>query len=340
MTRPVPASAKALAKGFEKLRLVCYNTDGAHKPTIGYGHTRGLSPADVGVKTITESEADLLLDEDFALAAEELERELGPDAISAMTDGQWGALCDFTFNEGEMGPTLKSLLKARRFDAVPTELGKYVYAHVNGPDQPAVKLLGLVRRRNAEEELWASDEPGTLPDDQTPTSAALRDIPTPPAPSPTAAQPAKAHVTLASAAVTCVGACATAAGPVVHSVSAGLNQVGQAVAPYADASSHAAKVRDLALTAVAGLAVASLVLVWLQHWALTHESKGAPNNVAAAPKPPSPPDPPTPAEAGDPVAVAAVEPAKEAPPAEPAPVAAPEAPEPPPGAAVGSGVGS
>lgn len=167
MSRAIPARAKALVREFEDFRAKSYLCP-AGVWTIGYGHT---GPGVKQGQTCTKRQAELWLTEDLQEAAGRLKLRIGA-VVDDLTDNQFGALCSFVFNLGaNPGWTIWKKLKARDFDAVPTQLARFVYA--NGK-----KLNGLVRRRNAEIELWSLDEPGSA--DEPLSSAELRVIETPP----------------------------------------------------------------------------------------------------------------------------------------------------------------
>jgi len=69
---------------------------------------------------------------------------------SDLTDGQYGALCDFVFNVGVGNfrtSTLRKRVNARDFDRVPFEFRRWVYAGGR-------KLSGLAKRREKEISLF------------------------------------------------------------------------------------------------------------------------------------------------------------------------------------------
>lgn len=170
-------------------------------------------------------------------AAEPLERRVGREIVDLLTEHQYAALLSFVFNLGAGNPkkpewTIWKRLRAQQFDQVPIEMAKFV-------NWDGKKSVGLVRRRNAEIELWAQGEPGTHALLDAPPSAVTRAEPTPPTPSdPT--PPAKSATVITSVAG------AAAAAPVV------INQVSQAIAPYADASDTVKKI-------LAGLALVAAI---------------------------------------------------------------------------------
>jgi len=131
----------SLTKQFEGLRLTAYQ-DVAGIWTIGYGHVGNVHPG----QTITDEQADSLLLADMA------------DAISAvnrlvkvsLTQGQFDALCDFTFNVGIgnfTNSTLLRLLNAGDNAGASQQFGQWVYAG-------GQKVEGLMRRRAVEQAMF------------------------------------------------------------------------------------------------------------------------------------------------------------------------------------------
>lgn len=146
MSRQVNDATLSLTKRSETLRLKAY-LDPVGIPTIGYGHTAGVTLADVQAgRTITEAMADQLLRSDMGSAESAVERLV----TASLTDGQFGALVDFAFNCGNTAfskSTLLRLVNAGQFAAVPGELKKW---HFGG----GASLPGLVTRRGVEALLW------------------------------------------------------------------------------------------------------------------------------------------------------------------------------------------
>lgn len=137
-------SGLELTKSFEGLRLTAYR-DGAGVLTIGYGHT---GPEVHEGLVITEAEAEMLLRRDMA------------DAVAwvnglvkvTLTQGQFDALVDFTYNAGRgsfRGSTLLRMVNAGDFKGAEGQFGLWV--HAGGEVEP-----GLVRRRAAEAALFLS----------------------------------------------------------------------------------------------------------------------------------------------------------------------------------------
>jgi len=256
MTRGIPQVAFDIIRDKEKLVLFAY--DDAHYPprpakpgvpidgtlTAGYGHTG--EDVQIGM-IVTKDLADAWLYQDLQEAAEALEKKNGADVIEVLTSNQYGALLDFVFNLGT-GDSKKSewtiwkRLRARDFDQVPLEMAKFVNAG-------GKKLNGLVDRRNAEIGLWAVAEPGTV--DQHIPSSVTRCNPTPPTPSdPVSMGKSKALIISGAGAI-------AGAGPMV-------NQVTQAIQPYAGHSDYVQKVLGILATVAAVCAAIGLFYIWMQ----------------------------------------------------------------------------
>jgi lysozyme len=145
MTRRISPEGLALIQQWEGCKLTAYR-DVAGIWTIGYGSTGAhVRPG----MTITQAEADNLLIADLA----RFERAVEKLVKVPLSDGQFAALVSFAFNvgEGKKGferSTLLKKLNAGDYDAVPSELAKWVNAG-------GKKVQGLVNRRAAEAGLWA-----------------------------------------------------------------------------------------------------------------------------------------------------------------------------------------
>lgn len=132
-----------IEKSFEGCRLTAY-LDSVGVPTIGYGHTRGVSMGD----TCSQDQADEWLIDDLhdALAS------VQGNVTVPLTDPQLSALVDFVFNVGGKNfahSTMLRLLNAGQYEQAENEFKKWNLAggHV---------LAGLVRRRAAEAALFDS----------------------------------------------------------------------------------------------------------------------------------------------------------------------------------------
>lgn len=130
-----------LIKRFEGLRLTAYRDSGGIW-TIGYGHIGGISEGDV----ITEDQAEQFLREDLEMA----EYTIGSTVTADLNPNQFSALASLIYNIG-IGKfahsSMRQLLNAGDFEAAAGEFHKW--ANAGGQALP-----GLVRRRQAEEELF------------------------------------------------------------------------------------------------------------------------------------------------------------------------------------------
>lgn len=143
----VPQSAIDLAKQFEGLSLKAYH-DPVGFPTQGYGRLLSREAwADLSQwPDIDEVTAEAWLIEDLERAATSVARLI----TVPLTDNQQAALIDFAFNLGAGNLQISSLrakLNRGEYAEAADEFPKWVYAG-------GVKLVGLVRRRATERELF------------------------------------------------------------------------------------------------------------------------------------------------------------------------------------------
>lgn len=138
-----------LIKEFEQLYLEAYLCP-AGVWTIGWGHTKGVKAGGV----IDRQRAEEFLQEDY----EEAEKAVLKMVKVKLTDDQLGALTSFVFNLGAgnfKSSTLRRKVNANPHDkTIRDEFMRWVYAR-GGNDEP-VMLDGLVRRREAEADLYFS----------------------------------------------------------------------------------------------------------------------------------------------------------------------------------------
>jgi len=137
MARKINKTGLELVKRFEGFYAEAYLCP-ADVWTIGYGHTGDVERG----QTVTEPEAEQLLLDDLAVAEAAVERYISVP----LTENQFSALVSFSFNLGAGSlktSTLRRKLNAGNYDAVPTELARWVKAK-------GKTLPGLVRRRAAE----------------------------------------------------------------------------------------------------------------------------------------------------------------------------------------------
>jgi GH24 family phage-related lysozyme (muramidase) len=145
--RHITQAGLDLIKRFEGFSPTVYICPAGY-PTIGYGHVVKPDERQQFAGGITPEHSETLLRQDVQTA----ERAVLRLITVPLTDGQFDALVSFTFNLGA-GALQRSTLrrKVNRGDhaAVPAEFRKWVW--VGGR-----KLEGLVRRREAEAELYVS----------------------------------------------------------------------------------------------------------------------------------------------------------------------------------------
>ncbi len=130
-----------LTESFESCRLQAY-LDSAGVPTIGYGHTHGVT---LGM-SCTQEEAEQWLQQDIQVAAQAVNGMV----TVALTQPEFDALVDFTFNLGTgnlQKSTLLRLLNAGDYKGAAAEFEKW--------DRAGGKVMaGLLRRRQAEEQMF------------------------------------------------------------------------------------------------------------------------------------------------------------------------------------------
>jgi lysozyme len=142
MSRLINSAGLALIKESEGLRLEPY-LDTGKVWTCGYGHTKGVTEFTHCTPEIAEAwlEADLM-------SAEEAVSDLVKVKLS---DNQFAALVCFVFNVGKTQfahSTLLRKLNEGGYALVPACLRSWIY------DNGKV-IAGLVKRRNAEANLWS-----------------------------------------------------------------------------------------------------------------------------------------------------------------------------------------
>ena len=112
--------------------------------TIGFGHR--MLPGESYPNGITREEGVQILMRDVAVAEAGIERLVKV----ALTQSQFDALVDFTFNLGVGSlaeSTLLRLLNAGKYDAVPAQLLEWCHSG-------ATVVPGLLARRQAETAMW------------------------------------------------------------------------------------------------------------------------------------------------------------------------------------------
>lgn len=179
----------------EGKRLKAYRDPGGYAlPTIGYGHTKGVTVADVeNGRTITDAKAEEFLYEDIEDALEVIRKSVKVE----LTPYQLGAITSFVFNVGHGRATTKttpgkdgfvvlkngkpstmlSRLNAGDYDAAAEQFSKWVYA--GGKRMP-----GLISRRS-EEAVFFCKNPTAPPVAVSPAPELEPPPPKAPAPMPT-----------------------------------------------------------------------------------------------------------------------------------------------------------
>lgn len=139
----INVTGKDIVKLYEGLRLEAYLCP-AGVPTIGYGHTKGVS---LGM-TCTKEQAEEWLENDFYMAR----NDVNAVVKVPLTQNQLDALGSFVFNLGVrklIQSTLLKKLNAGDYSGAAAEFDKWVFAG-------GKKLNGLVKRRAAEKQLFLS----------------------------------------------------------------------------------------------------------------------------------------------------------------------------------------
>jgi lysozyme len=136
-------TSRELTEKFEGLRLSAY-LDANKVPTIGYGHTSGVS---LGM-TCTQEQADTWLSQDIEWAATCVKNLVKVP----LTQNQFDALVDFVYNIGSGNFEKSTLLKV-------LNQGQYVWAESlfhTWVYAGGVTQSGLVARREAEANMFHS----------------------------------------------------------------------------------------------------------------------------------------------------------------------------------------
>lgn len=147
-------------------RYICMAFEGfAPKPYIcpagvrtqGFGHTAAAGPTTPPMgEGWTVADGAAIFARTFDSYAARAATQLGPQAMSRLTDNQFSALASFVYNTGSLylksgHPTgILRAVREGRFSDVPAELRRWTRA--GGQTLP-----GLVRRREAEAALWSND---------------------------------------------------------------------------------------------------------------------------------------------------------------------------------------
>ena len=134
----------SLIKSFEGCELTAYRCS-ADVPTIGYGHTAGVSDGD----TCTQEEAETMLADDLV----EFEDYVKNYVESKLQQNEFDALVAWTYNLGPANLKESTMLKelnSGNFEEVPRQMKRWNRAG-------GEVLDGLIRRREAESLLFKGE---------------------------------------------------------------------------------------------------------------------------------------------------------------------------------------
>ena len=145
LLRPIPQAVIDMIEYVEGERLVAY-PDG-NLWADGFGHD---SPDIHEGTTITDAQAKAQLQPDSIAAGQRVQNLLGELRTKSLTEGQWAALVDFSYNAGTdpAQPIWEHVLSAP--GQVPTDLSQRI------TNKDGVALPGLILRRNKEILMWCS----------------------------------------------------------------------------------------------------------------------------------------------------------------------------------------
>src|SRR5690625_740647 len=155
MARKTSQVGVDLIKEFEGLRLTAYQ-DSVGVWTIGYGHTNNTASADkypvYAGQTISKAKAETILKADLIT----FENAVNNYVTVSINQNQFDALVSFSFNLGAGALRTSTLLQKLNngdVNGAANEFGRWVNAG-------GVQLPGLVRRREAEKQLFLSGSTG------------------------------------------------------------------------------------------------------------------------------------------------------------------------------------
>ena len=135
----------ALIKKFEGCELEAYQCS-AGVWTIGYGHTKGVTPSD----SISQEEAEQMLVDEL----HEYESYVNEYVTVALSQNQFDALVSWVYNLGPANlkaSTMLKVLNSGEYEDVPAQIKRW--------NKAGGKVLeGLIRRREAEACLFQGKE--------------------------------------------------------------------------------------------------------------------------------------------------------------------------------------
>lgn len=149
---PMSMSDKGAAflKDWEKFSSEVYTSDGARKPTIGYGHL--VRPGEDFSKGLTRAEGEALFQRDLEPHVERVRRAVKVPLKQA----QFDALVSLSYNfPGAFAPGtgLMKALNAGDFNQAAAEILRWDKAHENGK---VITPAGLPPRRRSESNLFST----------------------------------------------------------------------------------------------------------------------------------------------------------------------------------------
>ncbi len=135
-------NGRDLIKSYEKLRLTAYMPTPKDRPTIGWGHTKGVKLGD----KITREQAEQFFSEDLS----RFEECINQAVTVALNENQFDALAAFVFNVGPTAFVTSTMLK---------KLNEKDYVGAAGQfkrwnKQAGEVVAGLTRRREEERQLF------------------------------------------------------------------------------------------------------------------------------------------------------------------------------------------
>jgi GH24 family phage-related lysozyme (muramidase) len=142
--------------------------DAANNPTFGYGHkltdSDNTLAGDLAGMTDDQkrSLADTMFDADVNNHEQALYRQLGPDAVSALTQNQFDALVAASYNGG-VGPRMIDDIQKGDNDAAAGEFNAYYITKNENGAPTKVVVQGLRDRNNAEKNVFVNGDYGGRP---------------------------------------------------------------------------------------------------------------------------------------------------------------------------------
>jgi lysozyme len=263
MTRPLPSILGPFLDKAEARRARAYQ-DGKGVWTIGVGHT---GPEVHAGLVWPDALIDQARDADALKAAGLIERRVGAAVVQALTDHQYAALISFVFNLGAMpGWTIWKRLKAGDLASVPREMARFHW--IVHPDGTKEDSPGLRNRRAAEVLFWETPD-GAKPAEAmavagivgAPPSGYVREAATPPAVADP--KPLSHSRSFVTAVTTAAASLATTLASALPSVKEGVKGLADQIAPLSGGSELVAKAHSTMVAVVAGLTIATVVLIWI-----------------------------------------------------------------------------